>query len=147
MIVGDICTRIVVTADPDETVVEAAKRMRDEHVGTLVVTDSQARPVGLLTDRDIVVGAVAQSADKLDALLVHDIMSRELLTVRANIPVDEALKKMRLRGVRRLPVLSADGRIEGILGLDDVLEVMSEELRTLVGLVAREQKHEREVRA
>jgi CBS domain-containing protein len=121
--------------------------MRDRHVGDLLVTDTEGRLVGILTDRDIVVSAVAQSPDKLDVLLVGDVMSHDLLTVRSHQLLDEGLKKMRARGVRRLPVLGADGKIEGILAFDDILEVMSEELRELVGLVAREQKREREVRA
>lgn len=146
MTVGDICTRSVVTAHPDETVVEAAKRMRDRHVGDLLVTDTQARPTGILTDRDIVVSAVAQSPDKLESLLVGDVMSRDVLTVRTGETLDEALKMMRGRGVRRLPVVSADGRLEGLVAFDDILEVMSEELGELVALVAREQKLEHDRR-
>jgi CBS domain-containing protein len=146
MTVGEVCTRSVVTAHPDETVVEAAKRMRDRHVGDLLVADTQTRPVGILTDRDIVVSAVAQSPDRLESLLVSDVMSRDLATARADETLDGALKLMRTRGVRRLPVVSADGRLEGLVAFDDILEVMSEELGELVGLVAREQKRERDVR-
>lgn len=146
MTVGDICTRSVVTAHPDETVVEAAKRMRDRHVGDLLVTDTQARPTGILTDRDIVVSAVAQSPDKLESLLVGDVMSRDVLTVRTGETLDQALKMMRGKGVRRLPVVSADGRLEGLVAFDDILELMSDELGELVALVAREQKLERDRR-
>jgi CBS domain-containing protein len=135
-----------VTAHPDETVAEAAKRMRDRHVGDLLVADTQARPMGILTDRDIVVSAVAQSPDKLESLLVSDVMSRDLVTARADETLDDALNAMRTRGVRRLPVVSADGRLEGIVAFDDILEAMSEELGELVGLVAREQRREREAR-
>ena len=120
--------------------------MRDQHVGDLLVADTQARPMGILTDRDIVVSAVAQSPDRLESLLVGDVMSRDLVTVRTGETLDEALKMMRARGVRRLPVVSVDGRLEGLVAFDDILEVMSEELGDLVGLVAREQKRERELR-
>lgn len=146
MTVGDICTRPAVTARPDETVVEAARRMRDLHVGGLVVVDGQARPVGMLTDRDIVVSAVAQSPDKLEALLISDAMSRNPAIVRTSETVDDALRKMRGRGVRRLPVVSIHGELEGIVAFDDVLEVISAELEHLVSLVSREQKRERAVR-
>ena len=98
MTVGDICIRSVVTAHPDETVVEAAKRMRDRHVGDLLVADAQARPTGILTDCDIVVSAVAQSPDRLESLLVGDVMTRDLVTARAGDSLDEALKTMRARG-------------------------------------------------
>ncbi len=146
MTVGGICTRLVVTANPEQTIAEAARRMRDRHVGALVVVDSQRRPVGILTDRDIVVSAVAQSPEKLDALLVGDVMSRGLVTARETEAVDGALKRMRTNGIRRLPVVSPNGQLEGLVALDDILEVMSAELGNLVGLVAREQEREREVR-
>jgi CBS domain-containing protein len=95
MTVGEICTRSVVTASPTETIVEAARRMRDRHVGDLVVvTDGELRPLGMLTDRDIVVSAVAQSADRLSSLLVADVMSRDLVSALLNESVDDALKRM-----------------------------------------------------
>ena len=148
MTVGEACTRSVVTARADETIAEAARRMRDRHVGSLVVVDSEVknRPIGILTDRDIVVSAVAQSPDKLESLLVGDVMTGEVVTARSGETVEAALMTMRTRGVRRLPVVSGDGLLEGLLAFDDVLELMSGELDERVALVAREQKHEREVR-
>jgi len=147
MTVSDVCTRAVVTATPGETIAEAAKRMRDMHVGTLVVVDGerQNHPAGILTDRDIVINGVAQSPDKVESLLVGDLMARELATARPTESLDSALTTMRSRGVRRLPVVSGNGVLEGLIAFDDILEVMSEELSDLVGLVASEQKHEREL--
>jgi CBS domain-containing protein len=146
MTVGEICNRQVVTADPEESVVDAARHMREHHVGDVVVVDRQRRPLGVLTDRDIVVSAVAQSPDQLTTLLVKDLMSVDVATVQERDGLDEALRKMRTRGVRRLPVVSRDRHLEGILALDDILGVMSDEWRDLVTLVAREQKRERAVR-
>ena len=146
MTVGDICTKFVVTAHPDETIAEAARRMRNEHVGDVVVADADARPVGMLTDRDIVVSAVAQTPDKLEGLLIGDVMSRPPITVHATESVEDALKKMRTRGIRRLPVVAADGRLEGLVSLDDILGHMADELREAVGLVAQEQRRERRLR-
>ena len=148
MTVGDVCTRSVVTATADETIADAAKRMRDRHVGTVVVVDGEGRnrPTGILTDRDIVVGAVAQSPDKVASLLVGDVMTRELITSRPSESLHSALTKMHSRGIRRLPVVSGNGLLEGLIAFDDVLEVTSEELSELVGLVAREQKLEHELR-
>ena len=147
MTVGEVCTRSVVTATADETVADAAKRMRDRHVGTIVVVDGEGRnrPTGILTDRDIVIGAVAQSPDKVASLLVGDVMTREIATARPGETLHSALTTMRSRGVRRLPVVSGSGLLEGLIAFDDVLEVMSEDLSDLVGLVAREQKLEREL--
>ncbi|MCC7008482.1 MAG: CBS domain-containing protein [Acidobacteria bacterium] len=146
MTVGEICTSFVVTARPDEIVAEAARRMRNEHVGDVVVVDGEGRPIGMLTDRDIVVSAVAQSSDKLDVLLIGDVMSQPPVTARATETVDEALKKMRARGIRRLPVVSADGRLEGLVSLDDVLRWTADRLHDAVGLVAHQQRRERQVR-
>lgn len=146
MTVGEICTRPVVTALPDETIPEAARRMRDRNVGDLVVADSLGRPIGMLTDRDIVVSAVAQSPDRLTSLLVSDVMTADPVTARETDSIDVALKYMRAKGIRRLPVIGPDGQLQGILALDDLLGVMSTELREMVGLVAREQQREREVR-
>lgn len=146
MTVGDVCKDFVVTAHPDETVPEAARRMRDQHVGNVVVADDQGRPVGMLTDRDIVVSAVAQSPDRLSGLLVGDVMTRDLVTIGRHETIEMALKKMRDRGVRRLPVVTANGRVDGILAFDDIISAMSAEMNELVGLVAREQTVERNVR-
>ena len=146
MTVGELSTRSVATAHPDETVIEAARRMRDLHVGDLVVVDRQRRPVGLLTDRDIVVSAVAQSADRLGSLVVGDVMSSEPVVSRSDETVHTSLAKMGQHGIRRLPIVGDDGRLEGIVAFDDILELMSAELASLVGLVAHEQRQERTVR-
>jgi CBS domain-containing protein len=146
MTVTELYSTPAVTAHPDETVVEAARRLRDKHVGDLVVVDDKKRLVGILTDRDIVVSAVAQSHERLDSLRVGDIMTTDVVSVRRAETVEAALKKMAARGVRRLPVLGADGQVEGILSLDDLLQRESLQLWNLVTIVAREQRQERELR-
>jgi len=146
MTVGDLCTRVVITADPHETVVEAARRMRDRHVGTLVVVDSERRPLGLVSDRDLVVSVLAQSPDKLDAIEVGDVMSGDLITALTNEPIEDAVKRMRTHGIRRLPVVTRDGQLEGLLAFDDLVEQFSEELAELAGLLTSEQRHERVMR-
>jgi len=117
----------VVTATPDETIADAARRMRDHHVGTVVVVDGEKRdrPTGILTDRDIVVSAVAQSPDKVGSLLVGDVMTRDVITTRPATTLRSALSTMHSRGIRRLPVVSGDGRLEGLIAFDDILEVTS----------------------
>jgi CBS domain-containing protein len=146
MTVSELCTKTVVTAHPDDLVVEAARRMRDHHVGSLVVADREGRPVGMLTDRDIVVSAVAQSPDRLSELLVGDVMTSDPATVRGPEALDDALTRMRTLGIRRLPVVAPDGRIQGILAFDDVVAFMSRELGKLAALVTSERLHERETR-
>ncbi len=144
MDVGEICTRDVVITTRDTTVVEAARLMREYHVGDLVVVDESSGrrvPVGIVTDRDIVVGVVALGLDPA-VLTVGDIMGGELATAAEQDDVYETLQVMRARGVRRVPVVGADGTLAGILALDDVLEILAEELDAAVKVVAREQANE-----
>jgi CBS domain-containing protein len=146
MTVGEVCSDAVVTANSNDTVREAATRMRDRHVGCLVVVDEAGRPAGILTDRDIVVSAVAQSGDRLDGLLVGDIMTQPVVTAHRSDDLLRALARIRAHGVRRLPIVTSDGRLDGVLTFDDVLAALASELGGMVGLVTREQRREREVR-
>jgi CBS domain-containing protein len=149
MTVGEVCKRNVVIAVKNETIVDAANHMRTGHVGDLVVVETQQNrrvPVGIITDRDIVVGAVAANGGHLDTLVVGDIMSPDPATARETEPLEEALKKMQEHGVRRLPVVSGDGTLVGILTLDDALQVLAEQQAGLAKIVVEEQRHERHFR-
>jgi predicted transcriptional regulator len=146
MKVGELCTRVVAIAWEDETVVEAAQRMREKHVGDVIIVhgpEGSCKPVGILTDRDIVVGVVAQAAEHLSSVLVGDVAQSKLVLVREEEDLFVALEHMRGAGVRRLPVVGAEGMLVGILTLDDVLEFLAEELGAMVQLVRREQELER----
>jgi CBS domain-containing protein len=148
MQVGELCNRNVVFCKAAETLREAAQRMQHHHVGDLVVIEElpQGRcPIGILTDRDIVVGPVAGGAD-VSRLRVEEVMTRDLVTAMEVEDIDVALERMRARGVRRLPVVDAGGALQGILTFDDVLERLDEEMTSLVRLVAREQAREIERR-
>jgi CBS domain-containing protein len=149
MTVGQICTRDVVVAPKTEMIVDAAKRMRTSHVGNLVVVENRHGrhfPIGIVTDRDIVISVVAGDADHINYLLVGDVMSDELITAQEHDSVDAALRKMQEHGVRRLPVVDADGALAGILTLDDVLQYLTGQQNELISLVAREQRRERQYR-
>ncbi len=145
MLVSEFCNREVVIVDRATSILEAAKLMRSEHVGDLVVTDNrkgQQVPVGILTDRDIVVELLAEEVE-LDKVSVGDAMSFELLTVNEQDGLQETIEKMRQRGVRRLPVVDADGVLVGIVTVDDLMELIAEQLTDLVHLVSNEMAHER----
>jgi len=148
MAVGEVCNREVVVVETRESVLQAAQLMRRHHVGDLVVVERDAagaRPVGILTDRDIVVELVAAGVD-LQAVTVGDAMSYRLVTVAEGAELDEAVRTMAGHGVRRAPVVDGAGRLVGLLALDDVLELLSEQLGELVRLVGREQRHEAQQR-
>jgi CBS domain-containing protein len=135
MTVGRICTRITYLADAEESVHVAAGRMRDLSVGTLVVIDADGRPEGLLTDRDLVTRVIADGRDPA-ATKVGEVMSRHPRVVHERAPVAGALELMRGLGVRRLPVVDLEGRVIGILSVDDVLELVAEEVANLGSIVA-----------
>jgi CBS domain-containing protein len=140
MKVHDVCSRPAICCTSDATVAEAAHLMREQHVGAIVVTKASkqgAKPVGILTDRDIAVSVVAPELDAR-AITAGDIMQRDLVSAEENDDLFTALKRMRVKGVRRLPVVDTVGRVVGLLAMDDIVEVLVDEMREIVKLVARE---------
>ena len=124
--VGRICCRRVDFADPGESVRAAAQRMTAKDVGTLLVVDGARRPLGILSERDVVVRVLALGRDP-ELVTVGEAMTYGPVTVREDSPVERAFERMRAHGVRRLPVVAADGRLVGVLGVDDVLDLLVEE--------------------
>ena len=143
--IGEICNREVVFVSRETTVAAAAKLMRHHHVGSLVVVDEvtggRRVPVGIVTDRDVVVEITAMDLDPA-VITVGDIMDPELLTARESEGVLETMEIMRYKGVRRLPIVGAEGELVGIITIDDLLEILAEELGELARIVAREQSRE-----
>lgn len=145
---GQICSRIVTVAQRETPLVEAAQRMRAEHVGCVVVVDeaSQGRLVcGILTDRDIVTAVVAAGVDPA-TLTVEDVMTADVLTALEADSVTDLVRAMRRRGVRRLPVTSPQRVLVGLVTLDDVLALVAEQLRAMSLAVEAEQLQERRTR-
>lgn len=149
MTVGEICVREVAIVRKGGSVIDAAKRMREYHVGNVVVVEDRGEehvPVGILTDRDIVVSIVARDPDRLGALTVGDVMSFELMTAREDETLHSVLKRMCSRGIRRIPVVNRNGGLEGIVAVDEVLEFVSEEVTDLVRLMTKQRQLERQER-
>jgi len=144
MAIGEICNREVAYAERETTVNAAAKLMRHYHVGSLVVVDDLAGkrvPVGIVTDRDLVVEVEAMDLDP-KVITIGDIMSSELFTVPESLGVLETMEVMRFKGVRRLPVVDSEGQLVGIVTIDDFLEVLAEELTDLSHIISKEQARE-----
>ena len=149
MSVGELCSRIVTVVQRHESVMAAARLMREQHVGDVVVVEPEgnaSRPVGILTDRDIVVELVAREAD-LNALTVGDAMSYELFTLHEDMELLVAVGAMRSHAVRRAPVVNAQGMLVGILSIDDVLGVLAELLKDLSCLVTKGRRREKALRS
>ena len=149
MPIGDICTRDVVIAGPDMTVREAARLMAQHHVGNLVVVREQAKgrvvPIGIITDRDIVRNVVAEALDA-SVFTLGDLGIRELVTARSDQGIFECMQNMRMNGIRRMPVVDQDGRLVGIVSLDDLIQLLAEEMGELGKVISREQAHEEAIR-
>lgn len=148
MSVGEVCNRDVVVVKKSESALDAALLMRRFHVGDLVVIEEeggQRIPVGIVTDRDIVIEAVAEDVNCRE-LTVGDIMSTDLVTVNEDEDIVDAVKMMRATGIRRVPVVDGSGVLVGIVTVDDLIELLAEVLDDLTKLIRREQKREQETR-
>jgi len=141
-IVRDLAIHKVVTVTSNTTLRDCAQAMREEHVGSVVLVDpGSPRPVGIITDRDIVVEAVAVGLD-VTTLTAGDIATKPVITVRDDEDVLDALARMRENGVRRLPVTGPHGHLAGVLSLDDLLAALSEQFDSIVRVMVAERTKE-----
>jgi len=149
MTVGKFCNREVIIANKESSIVEIAKLMRIHHVGDVIlVTDEgdRTKPVGILTDRDIVIELIACDVP-LDSVSAGDVMSYELVTAREEDSIWDTLQHMRAKGIRRVPVVNDKDELQGILSVDDLLELFAEELNLLAKVPFREQLIEGAIRS
>lgn len=131
--VKDLARDDVVSAGPETLVPELARRMREENVGSIVITDDD-RPVGIVTDRDLTTRVLAE-ADAPDETTAEDVMSRDLYVDGTGDGFYEAARVMRENAVRRLPVCDRDGELAGIITADDLTELFADEQQQLAGLI------------
>jgi CBS domain-containing protein len=150
MNVAATCCKAVITVDRRDEILTAARLMREHHVGFLVVVEPGAekswmRPIGVLTDRDIVISVVAPEADPR-SLTVGDVMTENPVIASLTDSIDTTICKMQHFGVRRLPVVGAHGELKGVLSLDDLVRSLSVELGGVAGAIDSEQRIERAIR-
>ena len=144
MAVGELCRREVIVAPRDITVRRAASLMRERHVGCVVLVEEQdgrRRPCGIVTDRDIVVAVTALGLDA-DVIRAGDVAAKELLEINQTAGIAETVSVMRMKGVRRLPVVDHEGFLVGIIAADDILELLAQELSGLASMVSHEYRKE-----
>ncbi|WP_417397265.1 CBS domain-containing protein [Gimesia chilikensis] len=137
MTAGRICTREVDLVDQNESVQVAAERMNSRNVGTLIVLDEESHPIGMLTDRDLALRVVGKGRDAIKTT-VWDIMTRFPCSISEETSIEAALTKMRSGGFRRLPVVDHEGKLIGVLTLDDILELLCEEFTEIGKLIQKE---------
>lgn len=128
--------REVQIARGEESVLEAAVRMRDADVGALVVVDTERRPLGVVTDRDVVLRCVAPGSDPRSTTL-NEVMTGQPVCAREATPIERALEIMASNCARRIVVTDDEDRLVGILSLDDLLELLVEEARSIGRLLER----------
>ncbi len=138
MIAKDVMKANVITVSPSTPVSEAALLMRNEDIGALVVVDTAGRPVGIVTDRDIVISVVADG-DNLADFVVEDIMSKNLHLVQEDESIFEILKILGKHSIRRVPVLRK-GKLVGIVSVDDLIVVITTELSNLASALSSTSK-------
>ena len=146
MTIGEICNRGVVVVDRSESIKVAARLMREHHVGTVVVVEGDEglwQPVGIVTDRDLVLEVLAEEVPA-DKLRIGDLTGSRLLSLPEDGRVSDAIKAMRNRGVRRAPVVDKEGFLVGILAVDDIIDLLSEQLSDIVGVMIHGQKVEQQ---
>jgi CBS domain-containing protein len=144
-----IASRIVVVANTNTPVLKVAQLMREHHVGALVVVDDAkdgSHPVGIITDRDLVVEVLAKDFD-YSSLRAGDIMTPDPVAARASAAIHETVERMQRAGVRRLPVVDDLGRLVGIVTFDDVIEFLAQEFTALATTLRQERRQEQRLRS
>jgi len=147
MKVGELCSRNIVTVNAAAPVIEAARLMCEQCVGAVIVTAAPADgtvAVGVVTDRDIVRAQLDRAVD-MSQLRLADVMARDPLVLNEDDGVEEAIHRLRSRGVRRAPVISSSGALTGVISFDDLLGYISANVAALASLTDRQ--HDRAVAA
>jgi CBS domain-containing protein len=145
MMLSAVCTLDVASCSPRISVLEAARLMRQKHTGDLVVVDDggdEQQPIGVITDRDIVVEVLANDLNPATTT-VGSIIRHPMVVAHDSEEPATALERMRTHGVRRIPIVSQHNRLVGILTVDDLLKLLASEASTLTEIVSRQQHHER----
>lgn len=129
----DFATAVVAVVEPDTTALVVAQVMRKHHIGALVVVDAQekSRPIGIVTDRDLVLGLMAEGLDP-EVFTAGDIMSVNLVLARPDMDAMDAVQLMNAHRLRRLAIADEQGRLVGIVTMEDLLVLLTRELATLV---------------
>jgi CBS domain-containing protein len=135
--VGSICQRDVDLIGPDDSVAKAADRMRQRTVGSLIVVDAGKRPIGIITDRDLVIRALAD-ARAADATPVSEVMTPDIITTTVDTSINSALRLMRDGPFRRLPIVDGNGVLVGLVTADDLLITIGREFGELASLIELE---------
>jgi CBS domain-containing protein len=141
---SEFCNREVVIASPGESISVIAGLMKKHHSGNVIIVEyknEKTIPVGIVTDRDIVIKVVAEGIP-FDTVKASDIMSKQIYSVEEEHSIQETFDLMRANGIRRVPVINSKGELQGILTVDDILEIIADETSALAKTIKKEQTQE-----
>jgi CBS domain-containing protein len=148
MLLKDVCTPDVISCNPDCSALHAARLMRQHHVGDVVVVENaetDPSPIGVVTDRDIVVEVLGRELDPARVTL-RQIMRTPAVIANTGEDVSVAIERMKAHGVRRVPVVDQSSRLAGVLSLDDLLQRLAADATAIGEVITREQDRERRTR-
>jgi CBS domain-containing protein len=128
---SDIMTENLVYSSPEDTVSQVAQLMKREDIGPVLIVDNEdsKRLVGIVTDRDLALKVVAEGRDP-QTTKVEEVMTRKVITCRADDDVENAMKAMAQYQLRRIPVVDKDDRLVGIISQADVATRVGEPEKT-----------------
>ena len=126
----------VLSVKPDATVRFVAGLMKEKNIGCIVITENH-KPVGIVTDRDIALRDETLCEDP-DTTLISSIMTRDIVTIRKDTGIFEAIQVMKSAGVRRMPIIDASGRLVALLTIDDLIRLLARELSDIARIIGKE---------
>lgn len=135
MLIENVMTKEVIVAAPEESVSSASKLMKEEKVGSVVIVDRWGRPIGILTDRDIVIRVVAEGLNP-EEISVGEVMTPNLILGKREERIFDAVRKMADKGIRRLPVVDDENRVVGMVSIADLMAILITEMSNLAVVIA-----------
>ena len=136
MSLGNLCRREVVVVSQGTPIKEAVKFMEEKNIGSVIVVGG-GKPLGIATDRDILLRVVNKGLDP-EKSSVDDVMTREIVTLKEGMGLFEALEQVKGKGIRRFPIVDARGNLKGIMTLDDIIYLLGKEMSDVASIIERE---------
>lgn len=130
MIVEKIMNKHVITVDPETSLLEAMQVMADNHIGCVVVAKEE-KPVGMLTERDVLVAIASEEVRDVKKTKVKAVMTHYLITIGPKRPLSKAIKLMEENKIKKLPIVDDKGRLVGIITASDIITVQPNATKTL----------------
>ena len=136
MSLGNLCRREVVVVNQGTPIKEAVKFMEEKNIGSVIVVGG-GKPVGIATDRDILLRVVNKGLDP-EKSSVDEVMTKEIVTLKESMGLFEALEQVKGKGIRRFPIVDARGNLKGIMTLDDIIYLLGKEMADVASIIERE---------